>query len=268
VFTSIRHALGTCPFDMSRFPDFLSFLPRIRGLAIVLSSMGCLSNVQSEEVSFVRVKVEPQRIEFRLKFNLQTLQKFILLDSDHNGLLTKKELSGQELAIREYLSRHFLITLNGRETNLGFPKPMERQWEDRKLGKDVPQTEFSQRWVEFAYLKSAQPFIAEVSIRSGLFKDANDLDHLEVVIEQGGRTTRVNLSRSNPEYQWKTGFSGESVGTAALSSMKETSAPVATSSKTRPSMIVFGLVALAVTWLLLRRVHQISRGSFYIGPRE
>jgi hypothetical protein len=241
---------------------------QILWLMIVFIAVGLPSKVQAEEVNQFHVRVEPQRIEFRLKFSLQTLQKFLVLDSDHNGFLTRQEVANQEVALRDYLSRHVLITLNGRETNLGFPKPMKHHGSDDQSGKGVPLAEFDQRWVELTFMKSAQPFIADVGIRLDLFKTASDLDRIDVKIEQGESSKIITLSRSEPEHRWQTGFSADSIPEPVASISNETPSSLDPSTKFSSSMIVFGLVAMAITWLLLRRVHQISRGSFYIGPRE
>ena len=184
---------------------------QILWLMIVFIAVGLPSKVQAEEVNQFHVRVEPQRIEFRLKFSLQTLQKFLVLDSDHNGFLTRQEVANQEVALRDYLSRHVLITLNGRETNLGFPKPMKHHGSDDQSGKGVPLAEFDQRWVELTFMKSAQPFIADVGIRLDLFKTASDLDRIDVKIEQGESSKIITLSRSEPEHRWQTGFSVDSI---------------------------------------------------------
>ena len=55
---------------------------QILWLMIVFIAVGLPSKVQAEEVNQFHVRVEPQRIEFRLKFSLQTLQKFLVLELD------------------------------------------------------------------------------------------------------------------------------------------------------------------------------------------
>ena len=219
------------------------------------------------DISHLKVKVEPQRIEFRLTFNLYTLQQFHRLDTDSDGKITKQELDAGELPLREYLAKHVLITINGEDSDLGDARQMERMWPADSAGSDVVAPDFPQRFVDFTFVKDVVPVVETVWIGFNIFKETGELHAVQAVFEQEGAPTEVSFSLYEPEYLWDTGFSEPQKATVEAAPARESAAPVEKRGIS-PLVVVIGLIAIVGTWLLLRKVRRIARGSFYIGPRE
>jgi hypothetical protein len=219
------------------------------------------------DISHLKVKIEPQRLEFRLTFNLYTLLQFHRLDIDNDGRITKQELDAGELPLRDYLARHVLITINGEDSDLGDAKQMERMWPADSAGSDVVAPDFAQRFVDFTFVKEVAAVVETVWIGFDIFKQTGDLHTVQAVFEQDGKPAEVLFSLYEPEYLWETGFSEAIKSPVAPASVTE---PAAAVEKRGIStlVVVIGILAIAGTWLLLRKVRRIARGSFYIGPRE
>ena len=156
--------------------------------------------------SQARFKIEPQRIEFRLTFNLYTLQQFHRLDLDGDGRITKRELDAGEPLLTDYLRKHVLVTINDQDTDLGEPRRMNRMWPEQSAGPDVAAADYAQRFVDFTFLKSWQPLVETVWIGFDIFKETGDLHAVQAVFEQEGAPTEVSFSQQEPEYLWDTGF--------------------------------------------------------------
>lgn len=219
------------------------------------------------DISHLKVKVEPQRIEFRLTFNLYTLQQFHRLDSDNDGKITKQELDAGELPLRDYLAKHVLITINGEDSDLGAARQMERMWPADSAGSDVAASDFPQRFVDFTFVKDVVPVVETVWIGFNIFKETGELHVVQAVFEQDGRPAEVTFSLYEPEYLWDTGFPEPQNAPVEPAPPPESAAPVEKRGIST-LVIVIGLLAIIGTWLLLRKVRRIARGSFYIGPRE
>jgi hypothetical protein len=219
------------------------------------------------DISHLKVRVEPQRIEFRLTFNLYTLQQFHRLDADNDGKITKRELDAGELPLRDYLTKHVLITINGEDSDLGAAKQMERMWPAGAAGSDVVAPDFAQRFVDFTFVKASQPVVDDVWIGFNIFKETGDQHVVQAVFEQDGTPTEVSFSFYEPEYLWDTGFSEPQKATVEAAPAGESAVP---EEKRGIStlVVVIGLLAIVGTWLLLRKVRRIARGSFYVGPRK
>lgn len=236
-------------------------------LVILHSSFLIPASGHPADISHLKVKVEPQRVEFRLTFNLLTLQQFRLLDTDEDGTITKRELDIAEKPLRDYLSGHVLITINGQDSDLGEARRMERMWPTESAGADVLAADFAQRFVDFTFVKTWQPLVEDVWIGFNIFKETGELHVVEAVFEQDDQPASVSFSQNEQEYLWDTGFSETLKSTTKPAPANEPTAP----GETRGISLLVVLVALAAivgTWMLLRKVGRIARGGFKIGPRE
>ena len=219
--------------------------------------------------SQARFKVEPRRVEFRLTFNLYTLQQFHRLDTNEDGKITRQELDAAESALNDYIRGHVLVTINDKDTDLGEARRMERMWPDQSAGADVAAADYAQRFVDFTFVKIWRPVVESVWIGFDIFKETGDLHVVAAVFEQEGKPEEVSFTRQEPEYLWDTGF------TAADALKEKAETPAAPPIQVRkesfgihPVAVGFALLAVAGTWLLLNKVRRISRGSFPIDPRE
>ncbi len=249
-------------------------LPRWRALALplvtLLFSWAAPSQSHPADISHLKVKVEPRRIEFRVTFNLHTLQQFLRIDADKNGKLSKRELSAAEAPLRDYLGSHVLVTINGADSNLGEPRRMERMWldDDGEIAAgEIAAGDYPQRFVDFTFIKFSQPLVEELWVGFKIFEDAGALHVVQAIFEQDGKPAEISFTRDEPEYAWVTDFA-DTAATSPEPAAAMGADPTSTKSSVHPVALVTGILALTFTWLLLRKVNRISRGGFRIGPRE
>lgn len=219
------------------------------------------------DISHLKVKVEPRRLELRLTFNLYTLQQFHPLDKDGDGRISKPELDSAENPLRAYLGEHVLITINGEDATLGEARRMERLWPVESVGGDVAAPDYAQRFVDFSFVHSSPTVIQDVWIGFSIFKETGELHVVQAVFEQGGKPAEVSFSQSEPDYTWETGFP-QAPETPLVAPPSVTEAVEPKQHENRPLVIVVGIAALVGTCLLLGKVRRISRGAFRIGPPQ
>ena len=259
--------VGNCPsthnvgyFVMNSVKGRLLFL-----LTFVVGTSGFAHPADNSQARF---KVEPRRVEFRLTFNLYTLQQFHRLDIDGDGTITKKELDSAEKPLREYLLKHILITINGDDTDLGEARPMERMWPEVSIGPDVLAADYGQRFVDFVFVREWKATIESVWIGYDIFKETGDLHAIQAVFEQDGMPTEVLFSKNEPEYEWATDFADAPSSNEGDKQSSQQSASAKKGGGVHPIAITLGVVALICTLLLLGKVRRISRGGFRVPYRE
>lgn len=223
------------------------------------------SSAHPADNSQARFKVEPQRVEFRLTFNLYTLQQFHLLDTNEDGKITRQELDVAETALRDYLREHVLVTINEEDADLGTPSRMERMWPEQSAGGDVMAADYGQRFVDFSFVKTTEQTIEKLWIGFNIFKETGELHMVQAAFEQDGKPEEVSFSRNEPEYLWETDFEEIEKPVAETVVASDVEA-VPKSRGIHPAVLVIGLIAIGGTWMLLRKVNKISRGGFRIGP--
>lgn len=221
--------------------------------------------------SQARIKVEPQHLEFRLTFNLYSLQQFHRLDIDGDGRITKQELDAAEPVLREYLKKHVLVTINGQDSDLGEARSMARMWPAESAGADIPVPDYGQRFVDFTFEKNVTPLVETVWLGFDIFKETGDLHVVHGAFEQDGKPEEVTFDRSEPEYLWDTGFDASRGAEHAATNAATGDTDPQTAAKSHGLnlwVVAIFAIAATATLLLLRKVKRISRGSFCIGPRE
>ena len=242
---------------------------RFSALAFVIlhSSFPISSAAHPADNSQARFKIEPRRVETRLTLNLYTLQQFHKLDANDDGTISKKELDDAEQALRAYLVKHVLITIDGDDTDLGEARRMVRMWPEVSTGPDVVAADYGLRFVDFVFVREWKATIDTVWIGYDIFKETGDLHAIQGVFEQDGARTDVAFSKSEPEYEWATDFTDtkqkKDKPAATPQSVEPTTVP--TRHGPHPLVIIVALVVAIGTWMLLRKVNRISRGAFRIG---
>lgn len=235
-------------------------------LLLLQSSFAVPTTAHPADNSQARFKIEPRRVETRLTINLYTLQQFRRLDVGNDGSISKKELDDAEQALRDYLLKHVLISINGGQTDLGEPRHMTRMWPEQSIGPDVAAADYAQRFVDFIFVREWNATINTVQVRYDIFKEAGDLHTIQGVFEQDGARASVAFSKGEPDYEWVTDFTDTKSKERPDKEPLITEPVVAESRRgPHPLVIVVALIVVIGTWMLLRKVNRISRGGFRIG---
>lgn len=247
----------------------IGWAAHLRALTIViLHSTFFICSAHPADNSQARFKVDPRRVEFRLTFNLYTLQQFHKLDVNDDGSISKKELDEAEKPLREYLLKHILVTINGDDTDLGEARRMDRMWPEQSIGSDVLAADYGQRFVDFVFTREWKATVETVWVGYDIFKETGDLHMVQAVFEQDGKPTEVSFSKNEPEYEWATDFADSPAAKLTDKQPVPEVDAAKKGSRVHPLVIIVGIVTVSGTLLLLGKVRRISRGGFRIPYRE
>lgn len=166
------------------------------------------------DVSQLRVKVAPQRLEFRLTLNLFCLREIVEIDRDSNGAISRKEIEISEPVIRDFLVKNVLVAINDADSDLGEPRPCECLWPNSGEVEIGP-PDFPQRFVDFVFVKPWQPVIEDVWIGFNIFELLGEQHTVQAVFEQDGGLHEVGFSLFEPEYLYDTGYMKDAIQPAA-----------------------------------------------------
>lgn len=228
--------------------------------AILHLSFPIPASAHPSDISHLKVKVEPRRLEFRLTFNLYTLQQFHRIDTVQDGRISKQELEAGEQPLRDYIAGHVLLTINGEDSDLGEARRMERMWPVDSAGADVLAPDYAQRFVDFTYVKTLEPVLQDVWIGFTIFNETGSLHVVQGVFEQDGRPAEVSFSQNEPEYTWSTDY-------------PETPAPpkeVVPRAERKVSIVAvgWGIAAIAGASLFFRKARRSFSQRLQTGPSE
>lgn len=203
---SERRMTNGHPPSRPRFPGWL--------LPVVLHSSLVACSAHPADVSQLRVKVEPQRLEFRLTLNLFCLRRMIEMDGNKDGRIARPEIERAESAVRRFLLHNVLVTINDTDTDLGTPRPIECLWPNSDTT-EVSEPDFPQRFVDFVFVRPWQSVIEDVWIGFNTFDRLGEQHTVQAIYQQDGAFHEVGFSLFEPEYLYDTGYSSQSLTPAA-----------------------------------------------------
>lgn len=187
----------------------------MRGL---LSRLSCLLLVTSSswahpsDISYLRLKVERQRVEMRFTFNLVMLTRFVgNLDTNADRHIDKAELNAATPVLLGFLGQKIQVEVNGKEATLGAAKPLECVWPSAGGMMHVAEADYPVRYVDITFVQPVSPLLADVWLGFDLWEQTGPLGTIEATYEQDELRTQVPFSASEPDYLYDTGFAVESV---------------------------------------------------------
>jgi hypothetical protein len=187
----------------------------MRGL---LSRLSCLLLVTSSswahpsDISYLRLKVERQRVEMRFTFNLVMLTRFVgSLDTNADRHIDKTELEAITPDLLGFLGQKIQVEVNGKEATLGTAKPLESVWPVTDGMMRVAEVDYPVRYVDITFVQQVSPLLVDLWLNFELWDQTGPLGTIEATYEQDELRTQVPFSASEPDYLYDTGYAVESV---------------------------------------------------------
>lgn len=180
-------------------------------LAMLLYS--CLSSVQAHpsDISYLRVKVQRQKVEMRFTFNLLSLTRFAAMDTNQDQRIEKAELDAAALVLNEYFNKHIELHLNEKQTALGRAQPFEYVWPETDGSNAVSQVDYPVRYVDITFIHEVTPFLADLWLGFDLWQQTGPLSSIEATYEQDDLMTQVPFNQNEPDYLYDTGYAVEEI---------------------------------------------------------
>ncbi len=179
-----------------------------RVLATLLSFLLLTGTALSHpsDVSHLRVKLDHARVEFRLTFNLLTLSRMVVVDSDHDRRITPEEIAKAMPVVVDWLKKKVLVNVNGTDADLGDFQRYECVWPNSDK-EAVTDQEASQRFVDIHFLRTCPAGVQDVWMGFQIFAEVGDQHTVQAIYQQEGQPDLpVDFTQLEPEYLYDTGW--------------------------------------------------------------
>jgi len=181
-------------------------------LGFLLLFMTPSARAHPSDISYLRVKLERQRVELRFTFNLAMLTRFVgSMDANGDRQIDKAELDAATPKLLAFLGQKVQVEVNGQKASLGTAKPMECVWPSADGAMRVAEADYLVRYVDITFTQEVSPVLADVWLGFDLWEQTGPLGTIEATYEQDELRTQVPFSLSEPDYLYDTGYAVESV---------------------------------------------------------
>ena len=194
-------------------PSILSTLVRrARHLSLVLLSLLIARSAHAHpaDQSEMRVRPQPHKLEIRLTFNILTLTRFTVIDTDGDKKISMEELTAAQPRIGTYLNQHIHVEINRQKALLGYGMRFEPLWPDAAQTPPMEEPEYSARNVDVTFVQTFEGKVLEdFWLGFEIFEQTGPMQTIHGVFEQDGQIEDVSFSVQEPEYLYDTGFAND-----------------------------------------------------------
>lgn len=164
------------------------------------------------DISYLRVKVERQRVEMRFTFNLLSMTRFVPgIDANQDFRIDKAELEAAAKALNDYFNQHIEVNINEKKATLGQAAPFECVWPVIDGSNSVAEADYAVRYVDITFTQTVKPLLADVWLGFDIWQQTGPLGTVEATFEQDDLRLQVPFSMSEPDYLYDTGYAVEDV---------------------------------------------------------
>jgi hypothetical protein len=185
----------------------------VKAFVILISSFVIpAARAHPSDISYLRVKVERQRVEMRFTFNLLSLTRFVPgLDANQDRHINKAELDAAAKDLNDYFHQHIEVNINENKATLGQAGPLECVWPVIDGSSSVPEADYPVRYVDITFTHTVKPVLADVWLGFDIWQQTGPLGTIEATFEQDDLRMQVPFSMSEPDYLYDTGYAVEAV---------------------------------------------------------
>ncbi len=170
------------------------------------------ADAHPSDISYLRVKLERQRVEMRFTFNLLTLTRFVPgIDANQDKQIDKAELQAARDAVLGYLHDHVQVEVNGTESTLGDIQTMECVWPTVEGKQFAAEMDYPVRYVDIFFTQPVKPLLADVWLSFEIWPQTGPLGSIEATFEQDDIRMQVPFTMNEPDYLYDTGYAVEEV---------------------------------------------------------
>ncbi|MCX6856761.1 MAG: hypothetical protein NTV80_17870 [Verrucomicrobia bacterium] len=169
------------------------------------------AHAHPSDISYLRVKVERQRVELRFTFNLLSLTRFVAIDLNQDRKIERTELDAAAAALTDYFNQHIELNINEQKTALGQARPFECVWPETDGSSSVAETDYPVRYVDITFMHEVKPVLADLWLNFDIWQQTGPLGTIEATYEQDDLRTQVPFSQGEPDYLYDTGYAVEDV---------------------------------------------------------
>ena len=175
-------------------------------MLILIISLSGSAFSHPADISYLRVKVAPQRIEFRYSLNLATLARIARIDANGDNQVTFAEIKVLAPAVVAFLTASSRIAINDSSSSLGDFESYECIWPNAETTILTPH-DADQRFVDFRFVQDWPQVVATLQLHFEGCQALGELHTIEATFERSGEpATPVTFSRAEPSFIYDTGW--------------------------------------------------------------
>lgn len=203
-----------------------------RTVLILIVSLSGTAFSHPADISYLRVNVAPQRIEFRYSLNLATLARIARIDANGDNQVTFAEIKVLAPAVVAFLTTSSRIAINDNSSSLGDFESYECIWPNAETTVLTPH-DADQRFVDFRFVQDWPQVVATLQLHLEDCQALGELHTIEATFEQSGEpATPVTFSRAEPSFIYDTGWNAH------------TSVANTTQQRFSPNMLIWASVVM------------------------
>jgi len=212
---AIITSAAICPMPSALCPYVSA--PRyqwLRRTFVILASSFVIpaARAHPSDISYLKVKIERQRVEMRFTFNLLSLTRFAPgLDANQDHQIDRAELDAGRDAVLAYLGQHIQVSVNERTGTLGQAAPFECVWPVVEGKHSAGEADYPVRYVDIVFSQEVKPVLADVGLDFDIWQQTGPLGSIEATYEQDDLRTQVPFTMSAPDYLYDTGYAVEDI---------------------------------------------------------
>ena len=222
-------------------------------ISVCLGAVCGTASAHPADISYLRAKVERQRLELRFTFNLLMLTRFVVVDANNDKRIDKAELDAAEPALHRYLQSHIQTRINDQPASLGQPNPLVCLWPSPDSPPQASEEEWGQRHVDLVFTQEVKPVLEDIWLGFEIWEQTGPLGTIEATYEQDQTRTQVPFGPGEPDYLFDTGYLAAGAPLAFDPFAQKPASP-----PSRPLWPFFGGAALLAVAVLLWRLRRHS----------
>ena len=156
----------------------------------------------SPDTSYCRISITAQQVEFKFSYDLATLQRIALLDTDGDRAISRSELQAAAPVIQRFIRAHVFLDLNQRATDFAEADPPT--W-PADAGQKIPESDYSQRLLTFTFRNPVLSMPEDVAVTFDFFQQLGAAHVILGAFVCNGHEDEVIFTRLEPDYLYDTG---------------------------------------------------------------
>ena len=176
-------------------------------LAIIaaLALAPIVAHAHNPDTSYARVEISPHTIAFRFTYDLFTLEKVAALDADHDGRISRAELTRGLPAIHAFLRRHIAVDLNDESADFG--EPMGFVW-PTEAGDAIAEADYhnASGLIHFDFRRAVDETPENIVLAFRFIAPLSERHTILGSFDHAGAKHEVTFTRFEPDYDYVTGY--------------------------------------------------------------
>jgi hypothetical protein len=170
-------------------------------LLFLASAVGAFAH--NPDTSYCRVTIASNEVTFKFSYDINTLRRITVLDTNNDRQVSRAELEAATPAIQTFIRQHVFLDLNQREAE--FAEALPFIWSDN-VGDAIPEIDYGVRLLSFTFRNPVLGAPEDVALTFDFFEQLGAVHTILGVFVWNGHEDEVIFTRFEPDYLYDTGY--------------------------------------------------------------